>query len=323
MKHLILLFLLLTATSGYSQDRRPLKEFRAKFLNQRIVVNGSFTSIPAPFLAEWRFVKEKKGVYEPNYLKEVPTSFIGRAGTIIAVQVSESFGQKQAQTDDTYVQYAEAIVRLDSGELVQTALYSVYLTREPGTEPSDALTLVSVREKHKQEATALAARLGGKSLYLTRLTRIFDMGLTTSGMEPLKAGVGYSEAEINDAPLLAPIPVVGVRYSAERDYTIVVLQLSEGRQALYVLGCIAEVFTAATSLKCAFTSMPTFLTDHEIEAIRKGSVFVGMSESALYMAMGFPKSTNDSAVGLKQLVYLSAYIYVDQNKKVAEIQSHD
>jgi hypothetical protein len=322
VKGFILLLFVLTAMPAYAQDRRPLKEFRTKFLDQKIVVNDNFTDTPASSLLAWQFVKEKKGAYEPKYLREVPTSFVGRIGTIIAVQATVSFGQKQAQTDDTYVQYAEAIVRLDSGELVQTALYSVYLTREPGTQPSDAFTLISVRDKHKQEAAALAARLGGKSLYLTELTRIYDMGLNSSGIGTLKAGVGYSEAQINDAPLLTPIPVVETRYSAERDYTLVILRLSEGRQGVYVLGCIADAFTAAT-INCAFTSMPTSLTDHEIEAIRRGSVFVGMSESALYMAMGFPKSTNDSAVGLKQLVYFSAYIYVGQDKKVAEIQSHD
>jgi hypothetical protein len=73
---------------------------------------------------------------------------------------------------------------------------------------------------------------------------------------------------------------------------------------------------------CAAISMPTFLTDHEIEAVRKGSVFIGMSEPALYMTVGFPVKTNDSIVGSKQLVYHTMYIYL-QDKKVTEVQSHE
>jgi hypothetical protein len=74
---------------------------------------------------------------------------------------------------------------------------------------------------------------------------------------------------------------------------------------------------------CVFTLMPSFLSDHEIEAIRKGSVFVGMSRAALYMAIGFPKTTNDSLRGLTQLVYASSYVYLDSDRKVVDVQTHD
>ena len=68
--------------------------------------------------------------------------------------------------------------------------------------------------------------------------------------------------------------------------------------------------------------MPTFLTTHEIEAIRKGSVFIGMSRKALYMSMGFPKKNNDSLRGTDQLVYSGGtYVYV-LDDKVVEVQSH-
>jgi len=42
--------------------------------------------------------------------------------------------------------------------------------------------------------------------------------------------------------------------------------------------------------------MPAFLTDHELDAIRKGRIFIGMSEKALYMPMGFPTKTNEAVV---------------------------
>jgi hypothetical protein len=322
MKWFLAIIPLLTVTVSYSQDRVQLKELRARFVNQKIIVNPTFIDTPSSFLADWQFVKEKKGRYEPNYSREVPTSYAGRTGTIVAVQApKDPLESAPDQSDDAYVKYGEAIVQLDSGGLIQTALYPTYLVKEVGDDPGDAFILVSTREKHQQKAAALAQNLTGKSLYLTALTRVYDMGLKTTNIETLKAGIGYSEAEITHVPYLTPIPVLETRYSAEKDYTVVVLQLPDGRKALYVVGCIEDAPTP--EMACASTSMPTFLSDREIEAIRKGSVFVGMSKAALYMAIGFPQTENKSLVDHTQLVYRTAYIYVDTDKKVVEIQSHD
>src|ERR1019366_952832 len=325
MKRLAWLFalILLPCLSAYAQDRVQLKELRSRFLNQRIVINGNFSDLPVDFLGDWQFVKERKGGYETDYGREVPASFVGRGGVIIAVQAPENvMGPPADQSDDAFVEYGEAIVKLDSGQLVRTTLFSTYLKSDPGSGPGDAFSLTSVRERHQQEAAALARGLSGKSLYLTQLTRIYDMGLTSANIETVKAGIGYSEAQIHDVPLLTPIPVIGTRYSTERDFTIVQLQLPDGRKALYIPGCIEDNPTPK-KYTCASTSMPGFLSNREIEAIRKGSVFVGMSEPALYMSIGFPKDTNESLIGHTQLVYPTAYIYLDENKKVLEVQSHD
>ncbi len=107
---------------------------------------------PSPFLVDWQFVKEKKGIYIADYGKDVPSSFEGQTGTIVAVQAPQQvFGPTADQSDGAFVQYGDAIVRLDSGKTAETALYGTYLTRNPGDEPSDALTLVSVRDKHQKE----------------------------------------------------------------------------------------------------------------------------------------------------------------------------
>jgi hypothetical protein len=309
---------LLITTLANAQDRSPLGEFRRQFLNQRIVVNQNFSSMKRSFLGDWRFVTEKKGVYTSDYLKQVPATFASQAGTIIAVLAPFlPFETPSAQTDETYVKYAEAVVKLDSGELIETAVY----TAKTGTEAHDAFTLTSMRDQHRQEATTLAKSLNGKALYLTRLTRIYDMGLTTEAIQVIKTHAGYSEAQINDAPLLTALPVIESRYSEKLDFSLIVLQLPNGKKAIYVPGCVLDELTPKT-YDCASTSMPSFLTEREIEAIRKGSGFIGISETALYMAMGFPKETNKSVVGLTQLVYLSAYVYLDNNKQVVEFQDH-
>lgn len=318
MKKLFVVLAFVAFGLANAQDRSPLGEFRKTFLNKRIILNQNFTSTPSPFLIVWRFVTEKKGVYTVDYGKRVPSSFVGHGGTIIAVLAPSLLAeQPPLQTDDTYVKYAEAVVKLDSGQLVQTAVYNA----KTGFELADAFTLAPVLDQHKQEAAALAQRLNGKSLYLTRLTRIYDMGLTTATIQSVKAGIGYSEAQINDVPLLTPLPVLETRYSETFDFSLIMLQLPNGKKAQYVPGCVVDELTVK-KYACAATTMPTFLTDHEIEAIRKGSVFVGMSEPALYMTVGFPEKTNDSIVGSTQLIYHTMYIYL-RDKKVAEVQSRE
>ncbi len=318
MKTCLLVFALLLADCAYSQDRTPLGEFRKAFLNQQIIVNQNFSSVPMPFLLGWHFVKAKKGTYVVDIAKEVPISLVGQSGIIIAVIApSVVFEPPPQQTDDTYVQYAEAVVKLDSGRLVETSIS----TWSTGHDVTDAFTLASVLEQHKQEAIALAHKLNGKSLYLTALTRIYDMGLTTAGIQTIKAGIGYSEAQIIHFPLLSSLPVLETRYSEKLDLSLIILQLPNGQKAQYVLGCVVDELTVK-KYACPATSMPTFLTDDEIEAVRKGNVYVGMSEPALYMSVGFPEKTNESLVGSTQLVYHGMYVYV-RNKKVAEVQNQE
>ena len=312
----------LSAAVSRAQDRVQLGELRAHFLNQRVVINGSFSDNAVPFLAGWQFVKEKKGIFVADYGRDVPTSFVGREGVIVAVQAPQGVLEPPvSQADTSFVNYGEAIIRLDSGQTVETALYGTFLHSSPGSHPSDAFTLTSVLDEHRRQGERLASELSGKSLFLSRLTRIYDMGLTTANIETVKAGVGYSQAEIRDFPLLTPLPVVESHYSPERDFTTVELQLPNGTKALFVLGCIED--PPVPKKACASTSMPNFLSQREIEAVRRGSVFIGMSEAALYMSMGFPRETNGQSVGDSQLVYLSAYVYVDQNGKVVQIQDRN
>lgn len=324
VKRLLLAALLaFSVLAGHAQDRVQLKEFRSRFVGQRVVINPDFSSVQMPFLASWHFVQVKKGIYRIEYARDVPASFAGRTGVIIAVQAPQPVsGPSPAQTDDTYVAFGNAIIKLDSGEVLLTTLSGAALRHEPGSEPSDTFTMASLRERHQQEADALARKLKGKSVYLTRMNRVFDLGLKTTEVQAIRAGVGYSKAEIFNFPLLTPLPVLQTRYSAARNYMLVVIQLPEGRKAIYVPGCVDDT-PSAQKYDCAMTAMPSFLGAKEVDAIRKGKVFVGMSEPAVYMAMGRPKHTNKSAGGLTQLIYRSAYVYLDGSHKVAGIQKQN
>jgi hypothetical protein len=317
MKRLRFAVLALIATLPYGQDRTPLKEFRARFLNQRVIVNANFSTTTASYLLEWHFAKEKKGVYEINYSKDVPSTFAGRTGTIIVVQAPAG---EPSQEDGAYVKWAEAIVRLESGELLLTTLFST----STGTESHESFALVSAREKQKQQNAALAEnlqqKLKGSSLYLTAYTKVYDEGFNpkTEDLALIKHGLGHSEALITTAPLLTSLPVLDVHYFDALDYTQITLQLPSGQKVLYILGCVAD--TLRPNQICASTSMPPFLTPAEVQAIRNGSIFIGMSEAALYLCLGSPERSNEAVAGTTQLIYASSYIYI-KDKVIVEIQS--
>jgi len=70
-------------------------------------------------------------------------------------------------------------------------------------------------------------------------------------------------------------------------------------------------------------SMPTNLTPREIEAVRKGTIFKGMSKSAVHYTIGFPEKENDWGRSGKQLIYFrnTLFVYLDATEHVVDWQS--
>jgi hypothetical protein len=69
----------------------------------------------------------------------------------------------------------------------------------------------------------------------------------------------------------------------------------------------------------------TGLTPRKIQAVREGSLFRGMSLSAVYQAIGFPEKKNDWGRGGQQLIYAGGAIlvYVDSTEHVTGWQDID
>ncbi|WP_143331091.1 hypothetical protein [Burkholderia aenigmatica] len=62
--------------------------------------------------------------------------------------------------------------------------------------------------------------------------------------------------------------------------------------------------------------IPAGLSKRDIQLIKDGSVKVGMSETALYMTLGYPDHTNRASYG-DQAVYAGAYVYIRNGKVTA------
>ena len=69
------------------------------------------------------------------------------------------------------------------------------------------------------------------------------------------------------------------------------------------------------------SEIPKKLTPQEVVAIKKKSIFRGMSRNALYY-MGLPKTENDWGSGGKQFVYTeNLMVYLNNQSKVVDWQS--
>ena len=82
-----------------------------------------------------------------------------------------------------------------------------------------------------------------------------------------------------------------------------------------------ETFTQRISASL-LSEIPKKLTPQEITAIKKRSIFRGMSKDALYYSLGLPKSENDWGRGGKQFVYTDTLmVYLDNQNKIVDWQS--
>jgi hypothetical protein len=69
------------------------------------------------------------------------------------------------------------------------------------------------------------------------------------------------------------------------------------------------------------TSIPKTLSPVEIEAIKNGSLFRGMSLTALHYSWGYPQKENDWGSTGKQLIYADRLFVYIRDKKVVDWQA--
>jgi hypothetical protein len=69
------------------------------------------------------------------------------------------------------------------------------------------------------------------------------------------------------------------------------------------------------------TNIPNDLTPQELAAIKKGTIFKGMSKRAAQLELGLPREENDWGQGGEQLIYSNnVMIYIDNQEKVVDWQ---
>ena len=180
-----------------------------------------------------------------------------------------------------------------------------------------------------QMATELP-RLVGQTVYAVGYSKLYQ---PDTSLEEL-TGVGSAVKRLwsTDVPLLEPLTVLAAKYI---DGTGVAfkLKLPNGKEALSFTDQI--MYLDALGLDppllmkrvtgTLLLQIPKGLTQKEVDAIKHGTIFKGMSTDAVDYLLGFPDKENDWGRGGKQRIYLGGrmFVYFGHDEKVEDWQLID
>lgn len=175
--------------------------------------------------------------------------------------------------------------------------------------PSFADETASPTSAHAQLEEVLPP-LVGSYVYNDARTNLYKLGVTDSEMADRFDRVLKREI----FPLLTKLKVSGYRYIDSPPGVVVNVTSPQGDEYM------AYGSTSYTPPKLSnnealqfyvglFHRIPASLSKRDIQLIKNGSVEVGMSETALYMTLGYPDHTNRASYG-DQAVYAGAYVYI-------------
>jgi hypothetical protein len=317
--------LLLVSTLGITQEAETLGSVKQTYLNQKVVLIGyvadNLHSQQAPVLMEWNMGGEVAGRYKADMNSYLPATYKGHTATVIAIQLNDlqktpsvnALGEP-VSPDSMVKPYFDFVVRLDDGQIAMTAAYPNTISLE--------VKLASEQNAIAQEMTAKLPDIVGKSLYACGFTDLYSTDATLAEV----LGTSRVLKQLSDVPLLVPLKVIVAKFDESATAVILKLKLPDGREALAVasgdqLTNKDETFIERISASL-LSEVPKKLTPQEITAIKKRSIFHGMSKNALYYSMGLPKSENDWGRGGKQFVYTDTLmVYLDNQDKVVDWQS--
>ena len=321
--------LLLVTTIGTAQQDETLGSVKQKYLNQKVVLIGYVADNlgPGPVLMEWHLGTEEAGRYRADMEAFLPATYKGQTATVIAIQLNRQLedilGKKTPSVnamgepvnpDNMVKPYFDFIVKFADGQVAMTSAY-------PNTIDLD-VKLASEQNALSQEMAAKLPSVVGKTFYACGFTDLYS---TDATLEEI-LGTSRILKQLTDVPFLVPIKVTAAKYNDSANAVILKLKLPDGRDALAVASSDQltekdETFMQRISASL-LSEIPKKLTPQEITAIKKRSIFRGMSKDALYYSLGLPKSENDWGRGGKQFVYTDTLmIYLDNQNKVVDWQS--
>jgi hypothetical protein len=266
-------------------------------------------------------------------MDHLPSTYKGKSATVVAVQLNElkrrdlrpnAFGEIVAE-DDIVNPYFDIVVQFDDGTLAMFTSYPL------STGVSDDIELASAASGIADQMATELPHLVGKTVYAVGYSKLYQ---PDTSLEEL-AGIGskgvLKQLWPSDVPLLEPITVLAAKYI---DSTGVVfkLKLPNGKEALSFTNQIYYLDTGNSDNRpliervtgTLLTEIPKGLTQKEIDAIKHGTIFKGMSKDAVDYLLGFPDEENDWGRGGKQRIYSDRlFVYLDHDEKVEDWQSID
>jgi hypothetical protein len=304
---------------------------RRLFLNQDVIVTGTVVTIRGSVLFEWQVAHKGGNRYTTTTLDHLASTYKGKSAKVVAVQLNEStllklrpnaLGEIVA-TDDIISPHFDIVVQFDDDTLAM-------LSGFPGTIKGN-IELASAASALKERMDKELPLLIGKTVYATGWSKLYQ---PDTSLEEL-VGVGskgvLKQLWHTDVPLLQPITVLAAKYI---DSTGVVfkLKLPNGKGALafspqsyYVEEGDSDRPFLEGVMGGLQMEIPKDLTQREIDAIKKGTIYKGMTKAALDFVLGFKDKENDWGRGGKQLIYYDGrlVVYLDKDNKVEDWQSFE
>jgi hypothetical protein len=338
---ILLLSFLPAMLSAQTQDwRKQLKSdttlgtVRRLFLNQKVIVGGVVVSHGESALLEWELAhKDPLGRYQESISDHLPSGYKGKGATVVAVQLNElkrrelrpnALGEIVAE-DDIVGPYFDIVVQFDDGVLAMHSTYPIIVATDDNIELASAASALA-----NQMSTELP-RLIGKTVYAVGYSKLYQPDVSLEELTGLGSKGVLKQLWPNDVPLLEPLTVLAAKYI---DATGVVfkLKLPNGKEALSFTNQIYYLDAGESENRpliervtgLLLLQIPKGLTQKEIDAIKHGTIFKGMSKDAVDYLLGFPDKENDWGRGGKQRIYSDRlFVYLDHDEKVEDWQSID
>jgi hypothetical protein len=308
-----------------------LSTIRRMFLNQKVIVTGTVVTLKGSVLLDWCVAYKGTGDrYTKDTMDYLSSAYRGTTATVVAVQLNElklrdlrpnALGEIGAG-DNISGPYFDIVVQFDDGTLA-------ILTGYPGSIFDD-IELASAASALTERIAKELPLLIGKTVYAVGYSKLYQ---PDTSLEELvgddRKGV-LNHLWPSDIPLLQPMTILAAKY-IDSAGVVFKLKLPNGKEALSFTsthdcreGDSDRPFRERVigTLKM---EMPKKLTQREIYAIKKGTIYKGMTEDALDYMLGFNDKENDWGRGGRQLVYHdgSLLVYLDRNNRVEDWQSFD
>jgi len=289
---------ILLACSGMAED--SIDRVNAKYLNKQVVVNSS---------AFFRAIKENgKFVQDPAYAF-LPDSYVGQSATIIAIQpivsnipekmnaLGEPVTPKLPAKFDFIVQFEDGYTAIRKMETESGIRLAVML-------PDQRLAAQQLEEANKIKATGL----NGKVVYAIARSKVYRLDVSRTEMD---------DSHRINVPLLEPLRIAVAKWDKDSGCALAKLELPNG----YGLALVSLDDREECGQSEFLFSVPKYLTVKEKAAIKQRTPVRGMSELALWYAIGFPETENDYGRAGRQLVYPgNVLVYVNTQGTVEDIQ---
>lgn len=268
-----------------------------------------------------------------EYISEGSTLDLSYKEKVVKVLSIDGYGQKAAPRENALGETLPDTEDERPIDIVVQCENGITARSRISQDAINTLISLPVEEEQRRNA-AISAEVKaalGKVVYATGATHLYD---TKATMEDILS----DKYRLLNIPLLVPIRIVDIKM-VDDDFggklPVFKLEMPDQTEALgvnrvYSPRTVGRADSFNNMVEPEFeVAIPKSLTPHEIDAIRKRTLFRGMSSIAAEYIYGAPEHDNDYGIGGEQLVYgcdrckARIYIYINTNGIVTNWQFTD